>query len=83
MKGCTLSKHSNVKPPEPKKPEKQKELYEEPVVEVRQPIKVEMKRPPFDSPMTIIEPTVMPALKDAIDSLEPNLKEKKAETNSG
>lgn len=53
IKGCTLSKHSNVKPPEPEKPEKA-ELVEE-IVEVRPIIRNTLERPPFDTPVVSIQ----------------------------
>uniref|UniRef100_W8BU85 Cysteine and histidine-rich domain-containing protein n=1 Tax=Ceratitis capitata TaxID=7213 RepID=W8BU85_CERCA len=69
IKGCTLSKHSNIKPPEPEKPEKRESDKNE-VVVVRSPIKATMQRPPIETPMTVIRPTIAQALKDAIDSLK-------------
>lgn len=69
IKGCTLSKHSNIKPPEPEKPEKNgddKNVF----VEVRTPIREAMRRPPIETPMTLIKPTIAQALKDAIYSIK-------------
>ncbi|KAM7364281.1 cysteine and histidine rich domain containing protein [Cochliomyia hominivorax] len=66
IKGCTLSKHSNIKPPEPEKP---KNENKEEVVVVREPIKESMERPPVDTAMTEIKATVAPALRDLIDNL--------------
>ncbi|XP_055377534.1 cysteine and histidine-rich domain-containing protein morgana [Condylostylus longicornis] len=75
IKGCTLSKHSNIKPPEPVKEEKNIEIVTEvPKVE-RLPIKSTMERPPFNETLTKVHPVVLPALKEAIDSLIPKLKE--------
>ncbi|KAH8313569.1 hypothetical protein KR067_008292 [Drosophila pandora] len=69
IKGCTLAKHSNVKPPEPEKPVKEESNKDE-VIEVRAPIKESLPRPPIETPLTVIQPTVAPALKDTIDSLK-------------
>uniref|UniRef100_A0A0C9RBB5 CHORD protein n=1 Tax=Fopius arisanus TaxID=64838 RepID=A0A0C9RBB5_9HYME len=69
IKGCTLSKHSNIKPPEPEKPVKNED-DKNVVVEVRAPIRESMQRPPIESPMTTIKPTVAQALKDTIDTLK-------------
>lgn len=68
IKGCTLSKHSNVKPVKDneavvKLPEVKKEEYCPP------PISKPMERPPFDSEMIVVKPIVAPALKDTIDNL--------------
>lgn len=69
IKGCTYSKHSNIKPPEPEKSEKN-ENDKNVVVEVRAPIRKPMQRPPIETPMTIVKPTIAQALKDTIDSLK-------------
>ncbi|XP_036323788.1 cysteine and histidine-rich domain-containing protein [Rhagoletis pomonella] len=69
IKGCTLSKHSNIKPPEPEKPERNDDDKNE-VIEVRSPIKESMDRPPIETPMIVVQPTVAQALKDAIDTLK-------------
>lgn len=50
IKGCTLSKHSNEKPPEPEKPEKNT-VPDTEVIEVKPIVAPRLKRPPFDSPM--------------------------------
>lgn len=71
IKGCTVGKHSNEKPPEPEK----KETVVEDVKEIRPPIrKVTAERPSFDAPLTLIEPTVAPSLKQQIDALVPVVK---------
>jgi cysteine/histidine-rich domain-containing protein 1 len=53
IKGCTRSKHSNVKPPEPEKPIKQDVDVNE-VIEVKPIVPVTKERPPFDSPMVLL-----------------------------
>lgn len=69
VKGCTLSKHSNVKPIASEKPEP-KMVEEEPPQEIREPVKPsKLTRPQFDSPLTTLVPYVAPALKQSIDSL--------------
>lgn len=65
--GCTLSKHSNVKPIEPEKPPKDDNKDE--VIVVRAPIREAMERPPVDTAVTEIKATVAPALKELIDNL--------------
>lgn len=80
IKGCQLSRHSNVKPAEPAKPP----AAEEPqptaedavsvaaVVPIVEPIKpVKLQRPDFNAPMVPIAPVVAPALQQAIDNIVP------------
>lgn len=50
IKGCTLSKHSNVKPPEPVKPVA-KEVNDSEIIEVKPIVPKALKRPPFDTPL--------------------------------
>ncbi|XP_055851565.1 cysteine and histidine-rich domain-containing protein morgana [Episyrphus balteatus] len=70
FKGCTRSKHSNVKPPEPEKSKDNVDVPP-PAKEIRPPIKTEvMGRPDFNTPLTKINATVAPALKQAIDNLK-------------
>lgn len=54
-----------MKPPEPEKPVKDESDKDE-VIEVRAPIREALPRPPIDSPLTVIQPTVAPALKDMV-----------------
>lgn len=72
IKGCTLGKHSNVKPPEPEKPS-QEEIPD--IVEPKLPTPLEqikrLPRPALDTPMKQLVPKVAPALKEAIDALPP------------
>ncbi|ALC45832.1 CHORD [Drosophila busckii] len=71
IKGCTLAKHSNVKPPEPEKPAKDdSEVVEE--VKVRAPIREALPRPSIETPLTVLKATVAPALKETIDALKIN-----------
>uniref|UniRef100_A0A336MXP2 CSON008807 protein n=1 Tax=Culicoides sonorensis TaxID=179676 RepID=A0A336MXP2_CULSO len=82
IKGCTLGKHSNVKPPEPEKPKQ--EVIEE-VPEQKLPTPMEqikrLPRPSFESEMIQLDPKVSPGLKDAIDKLPPiEITHKKATT---
>ncbi|EDV92734.1 cysteine and histidine-rich domain-containing protein [Drosophila grimshawi] len=71
IKGCTLAKHSNIKPVEPEKPVKDDKEDSEPVeVEVRAPIKQALPRPAIETPFTVLQPTVAPALKESIDALK-------------
>lgn len=65
IKGCTLSKHSNVKPPEPAKREVDRATAHE-VIEVKIPspiVKSTVVRPPFESPLTTIVPNISAALQ--------------------
>lgn len=69
IKGCQLSKHSNVKPVEPEKPAPQV-IEEEPEQKIPEPVKPSaLERPSFDSTLTKLKPTVAPALKQSIDNL--------------
>ncbi|KAH8243323.1 hypothetical protein KR032_006566 [Drosophila birchii] len=70
IKGCTLSQHSNIKPPEPEKPVKE-ECDKDEVIEVRAPIKEALPRPPIETPLTVLQPTVAPALKTAVFATKP------------
>lgn len=73
IKGCQVSKHSNVKPPEPEKPAPV-EIVDEPVmVKIREPVKPSaLKRPSLDTELTALEAVVAPALKQSIDNLAPS-----------
>ncbi|BES87929.1 Hypothetical proteinORD [Nesidiocoris tenuis] len=69
IKGCTLSKHSNVKPPEPEKP--QKKVPDDEVIEYKAPAAPEpMARPPFETPMVKMAVTATKALQDQIAALK-------------
>lgn len=50
IKGCAVSKHSNIKPPEPEKKAQDVALEKE-VIEVKPIIAPKLQRPPFDAPM--------------------------------
>lgn len=70
IKGCQLSKHSNIKPPEPEKPAPTLIEEEPPKEIIREPVKPSaLKRPSFDSPLETLTPTIAPALKQSIDNL--------------
>ncbi|XP_026500828.2 cysteine and histidine-rich domain-containing protein morgana [Vanessa tameamea] len=67
IKGCTVSKHSNVKPPEPEKKALDKELEKKEVIEVRAPVVgPQLPRPPFDSPLVTLEPRIAESLKEIV-----------------
>ncbi|XP_063619241.1 cysteine and histidine-rich domain-containing protein morgana [Cydia splendana] len=69
IKGCTLSKHSNVKPPEPEKKALDKELEKKDVIEVRAPIVgPQLTRPPFDTPMVALEAHIADSLKQLVQN---------------
>lgn len=84
IKGCQLTKHSNVKPSEPVKP--RLSPHEEaaaaaaadaaavpvPVRKPIEPIKPSLlQRPDFEAPLQRIEPVVAPALRASIDAIVP------------
>lgn len=54
IKGCTVSKHSNIKPPEPVKPAVKDELDQE-IVEVKPLVPSTLKRPSLNAPMVTKE----------------------------
>lgn len=67
IKGCTLSRHSNVKPPEPEKP-KTADIPDTEVIEVKPIVPSALPRPSFDSPLTKITPEIAPSLKQAMEN---------------
>lgn len=74
IKGCTFGQHSNVKPPEPEKPANGAESEEAPAAppaaKIPEPVRAStLVRPPFESPLTTLEPTVSDAFKKQIDDL--------------
>lgn len=70
IKGCQLGKHSNVKPIEPEKPAPQIIEEEEEPVKIPEPVKPSaLERPPFDTALITLKPTIAPALKQSIDNL--------------
>ncbi|CAG9765313.1 unnamed protein product [Ceutorhynchus assimilis] len=77
IQGCSVTKHSNIKPPEPEKP-KVEEIPDVEIVEVK-PIIVApvLKRPSLDSPMSLMQPEIAPGLKSQIDSIENPQKDNK------
>lgn len=67
IKGCTVSKHSNVKPPEPEKNALDKELEKKEVIEVRAPVVgSQLPRPPFESPLVQLEPRIAESFKEIV-----------------
>lgn len=69
IKGCQLSKHSNVRPVEPEKPAQEIVEEEEPV-KIPEPVKpCALKRPPFETALITLKPTIASALKQSIDNL--------------
>lgn len=75
FKGCTLSEHSNEKPPEPVKPEKEEidvpEQIPSPIV-----ASIRITRPPFESQLKQLKPKISPGLKQQIDNLPPKVNKK-------
>lgn len=72
IKGCEVAKHSNIKPPEPEKPKEDVVVEEPPPMPA--PVKhSSVKRVDFNSPMTVIQPNVAPALKQTIDNIGPSV----------
>lgn len=72
IKGCEVAKHSNEKPPEPEKP-KQEVVIEEPPPMPSPVVNSALERPDFNSPLTVVQPTVAPALKQTIDNIGPSV----------
>lgn len=72
IKGCTKSRHSNVKPPEPPKPAVDKSKADE-VIAVREnkPLNsiVPLERPSYDFRQITLKPAVSPALLEQIKGL--------------
>ncbi|CAG9119377.1 unnamed protein product [Plutella xylostella] len=67
IKGCTLGKHSNVKPPEPEKKALDKELESKEVIVVRAPVTgPQLPRPAFESPMKQLEARISDSLKQMV-----------------
>ncbi|XP_045768305.1 cysteine and histidine-rich domain-containing protein morgana [Maniola jurtina] len=67
IKGCTMSKHSNVKPPEAEKKALDKELEKKEVIEVRAPIVgPQLTRPLFESALVNLEPRIADSLKESL-----------------
>ncbi|CAK1540581.1 unnamed protein product [Leptosia nina] len=67
IKGCTHSKHSNVKPQEPEKKVIDKELEEKTVIEVRAPIVgPQLPRPAFETPVVTLIPIIADSLKQSV-----------------
>jgi len=67
--GCSLGKHSNVKPINPEKITGNLNKDVPDVVETRPPIAPAVERPPLDSPLTRLEPNVAASLKQAVAAL--------------
>lgn len=71
IKGCTKSKHSNEKPPEPEKPSIDKSKIDEVIEVISKPVHngISLKRPAFDTAQLILSPTISPALLEQIKGL--------------
>lgn len=84
IKGCSLSKHSNVKPVIENgylKKEDKKDMQCVKNSSDMKVIPIALKRPPFESEMIEIKPVVSQDLKDTIDNLQKiNSKENETET---
>ncbi|XP_018334022.1 cysteine and histidine-rich domain-containing protein [Agrilus planipennis] len=65
IKGCTLSRHSNIKPPEPEKPVKNNVNSNE-VIEVKPVVTPKLQRPPFESHLSIVVPEISPSFKQQL-----------------
>jgi len=76
--GCTLGKHSNVKPAEPEKitGNLTKEESPEKVIEVRPPIQPALARPSFSNcPLNRLVPTVAPSARQAVQNIATQLQQ--------
>lgn len=71
IQGCTRSCHTNVKPPEPEKPAVDKSKVDEVVQVTAQRLNngPSLERPPFDSPLVTLTPTISPTLLEQIKGL--------------
>ncbi|KAG5317623.1 CHRD1 protein, partial [Pseudoatta argentina] len=71
IKGCTKSKHSNVKPLEPEKPSVEKCKIDEVIQVVTGPLSngASLERPPFDAFQLVLSPTISPTLLEQIKGL--------------
>jgi len=67
--GCSLGKHSNVKPINPEKITGNLTKEEPTVVETRPPIQPAAVRPPANSPLSRLEPTVAASLKQTVAAI--------------
>lgn len=80
IKGCTLSKHSNVKPVEPVKKGLDKELEKKDIIEVRAPVAgPQLQRPPFETPLVLLETHIAESLKQS----QPNTEQKTPVSEDG
>lgn len=68
IKGCTKSFHSNIKPPEPERRVVDQSKKDE-VIVVKPPTPSSLERPPFDSPLTELKPSVAASLKQQLEGL--------------
>ncbi|XP_030758109.1 cysteine and histidine-rich domain-containing protein [Sitophilus oryzae] len=68
IKGCTVSLHSNIKPPEPEKPKQ--DVPDVKVVQVKPIVPTVLKRPPFDTPLVDITPEIAPSLQQQLEKIE-------------
>lgn len=67
IKGCTMGKHSNVKPIEPEKKALDKELEKKEVIEIRAPIVgPQLVRPPFETPMVQLQARIADSLRNIV-----------------
>lgn len=64
--GCTLGKHSNVKPEEPKT--EQKQSLPDEVVVVKPAVAPQMIRPSYDTPLTNLIPILTSSVKQMVGS---------------
>lgn len=70
MRGCTVGKHSNIKPVEPEKITGNLTKEDSPeVVEVRAPIAEALPRPSYNIPLTRLNPKVAGSLKDQLKQI--------------
>lgn len=71
IKGCTKSKHTNEKPPEPEKSSIDKSKIDEVIEVISKPVHngISLKRPAFDTAQFILLPTISPILLEQIKGL--------------
>ncbi|XP_072387948.1 cysteine and histidine-rich domain-containing protein morgana [Diabrotica undecimpunctata] len=81
IKGCTLSKHSDIKPVEPEKPVV-KDIDVNEVIEVKPIVQAALERPSFNTPLVIMKAEIAPSLQQQLKTLE-NKQEVKITNLSG
>lgn len=86
FKGCTTGKHSSEKPEEQEKPQQTEQEMDTLIQRAKPAAPIQtnvLKRPSFSAPLVTIQPTVNPAFKQQIDSLDLSNSSKMTQINNG